>query len=934
MDSFLKLLARDLAREHAGRLDRLTVIFPNKRAGLFLARELAALIDRPAWMPGIVTLEEFVERHTGLRRADDLTLVVKLYHAYRASSGSEESFDDFYFWGSMLLEDFDDVDKYLVDARDLFSNLRALKEVEKTFPYLTAEQVALVRRFWSHFHREEPGRAQLAFLETWERLYPAYLLFRERLRGEGLCYEGMGARLFLERLDEVDPGALLLFAGFNALNKCEEAIFSHFRDNGQARFYWDYDAYYRDNEAHEAGMFLRDNLRRFPNALDPGYFDNFRRAGKRLEHVSVPSATGQAKLLPLLLGEFAPASPVETAIVLCDERLLTPVLHAIPPAVEKINVTMGYPARETAAASLLSLACEARRHERRQGGERYYYHKPVVALLNHPLVRGGSEEEARRLARRVRVDNLVYVPAAALAFDGVTRAVFDGRATGPFVYLLGVLDAALAKLSADARGETAIEKEVLFALRARVQQLHDLFREEGVAPGERLHARLVDQVICSLSVPFSGEPLEGMQVMGLLETRLLDFKKLIVLSVNEGVIPGSAPLSSFIPYNLRAGFGLPTPGHRDAIYAYHFYRLLQRADEVKLLYADAGKNAGEMSRFLYQLKYESGLPVRERYLQNEISARVNAPISIPKDEGILRYLERYTVPGQGLSPSALNAYLDCRLKFYFRYVAGIREKEELAEELDQRLLGNVFHETMRALYATLPGGLATAVRLEALARDEALVERHARAALAGMYDEAVSHVIGDGTNELALAVVKKYVKKVVEFDGGLAPFTVLSMERKYSLPFPAAGGRVVYIEGNIDRADRQGAGVRVIDYKTGADKGDFKSVDSLFDRDNRQRNKAAFQILLYCLMYAREHPGEGAVRPGIYSTRLLFTPRHDYRLACGGTPVDDFRSLEGEFREALAGLLDELFSPGQPFTRTGCADKCRSCPYNALCAVS
>ncbi|MDR1414517.1 MAG: PD-(D/E)XK nuclease family protein, partial [Odoribacteraceae bacterium] len=353
MDSFLHLLAGDMAREHLANLHRLTVILPNKRAGLFLARELAGLIDRPAWMPAIVTLEEFVETHAGLKRADDLALVIKLYRAYRQASGTEETFDDFYFWGNMLLEDFNDVDKYLVDARDLFSNLHALKEVERSFPYLSEEQITLIRRFWSHFRQGACSREQLSFLQTWERLHPTYLRFRQGLLDEGLCYEGMGLRLLLDHLDAVPPDDILLFAGFNALNACENKIFAHFRDNGQARFYWDHDTYYTDNPAHEAGIFLRHNLKQFPNAIPPENFDNLRRPGKRVEEIAVPSVVAQAKLLPLLLDEFAPAPRVQTAIVLCDERLLTPVIHSIPPAVEKINITMGYPARNTAAAALL-----------------------------------------------------------------------------------------------------------------------------------------------------------------------------------------------------------------------------------------------------------------------------------------------------------------------------------------------------------------------------------------------------------------------------------------------------------------------------------------------------------------------------------------------------------------------------------------------------
>ncbi|MDR2414695.1 MAG: hypothetical protein LBD64_06890 [Odoribacteraceae bacterium] len=471
MESFLHLLARDVVRD--AHPESLTIVFPNKRAGLFLSRELARMIDRPAWMPVIVTLEEFVERYVGLKRADEITLLVKLYSSYRECSGSKESFDDFYPWGSMLLEDFDDVDKYLVDARDLFSNLRALREIEKLFPYLTEAQVEHVRRFWSHFRDGVTGgREQEAFLETWGKLYPTYCHFREKLQREGLCYEGMGTRLLRDRVDEVPRQERLFFAGFNALNKCEEQIFARFRDSGQAAFYWDHDLYYTSNERHEAGLFLRDNLKRFPNALGIEHFNNFRREEKRVEHVTVSSSSGQAKLLPSLLGELPP-DPSETAIVLCDENLLSPVLHSIPPTVEKINITMGYPARKTAAAALLTLAGDLQRGAKRVGEECYYARETVIALLDHPLVQAGDPVEARKVARGVHSSNLTHVPSAMLLFDEVTRALFAPRDSS-FDYFLDVIARLLAREDA---GTGAIERETLFALYKWLQQARDSFRE-------------------------------------------------------------------------------------------------------------------------------------------------------------------------------------------------------------------------------------------------------------------------------------------------------------------------------------------------------------------------------------------------------------------------------------------------------------------------
>ena len=940
MASFLHLLARDLLQKKGSDFERLTVVFPNKRAALFLAKELSSLIDNPVWMPEIITLGEFIGRGTGLKQAEELSLIIKLYKAYRECSGVTESFDSFYFWGSMLLGDFDDIDKYRVEAKDVFSNLVAWQKIEQAFPYLTGEQEELIRGFWSSFRSEARGKEQQLFLQTWERLYPTYVRFKEKLLAEGLCYEGMGQRLFCEQLPRVATDAPLVFAGFNALNRCEKKIFAHFRDRGDTLFYWDYDQYYTAGDHHEAGTYLRENMQLFPNALGIEHFNNFRYNGKEIEYIALSSAIGQAKLLPSLFQEMQfPASNdlTDTAIVLCDEKLLTPVIHSIPEGIEKINITMGYPAQHTAIAALVSLIGELRHYLKREGETTYYYYKPVVALLNHKLIRESAPGTVEQLSRDIQARNSIYIPASLLRFNEIAEAIFDSSEENMMVYLVDILKKLLVRLSADTREAAAMEKEFLFILFTRVQQIKNHFEEEGIVPEDKLYLRMIGKILQGLTIPFSGEPLEGMQVMGLMETRMLDFKRLIVLSANEGVIPKGNHASSFIPYSLRKGFELPTPEHQDALFAYYFYRLLQRSTDIRLLYTDTtqGIATGEMSRFLYQMKYESGLPIRERYVHLPLSVQETPPISIPKEEKSLQILARYTRQEErGISPSALNTYMECRLRFYFRYIAAIREKEEVAEELDHRLLGEIFHKAIQTLYNTLPGKEVTTERIDALLKNELLVDSHIREAYANIYDDDVSRMMASGANELVLSVVRKYVRKVLAYDKTLTPFTIISMEKSYRMPMQVNTGNGVhtcYLGGNIDRVDRAQQGTRVIDYKTGADKTDFKTIDSLFDPGNKQRNKAAFQTLLYCMMYGHEHPEADPVLPGIYSTKLLFTPNYDYFLRCDGEPILRFSPYAPEFQEGLSQLLESLFSPHIPFDQTTNEEKCRTCSYNSIC---
>lgn len=936
-NSFLHLLAKDLVKKYDHQFDQLTVIFPNKRAGLFLADELSRLIDRPVWMPEIITLNEFIEKRTELKKAEDLPLIIKLYKSYLNISHSEEKFEDFYFWGSMLLGDFDDIDKYLADARDVFSNLVALKEIEMNFPYLSLEQIKAIQMFWSSFNPDRQSREQLEFLRVWDKLYATYQDFKTRLEKDNLCFEGMGQRHFCDHLSEYSNSRQIIFAGFNALNNCEKKIFSFYRENGQALFYWDYDIYYTSNEDHEAGHYIRENLKLFPNALGIEHFNNFLYNGKKLEYISVPSNIGQAKLIPTLTGSMTNPGNAETAIVLCDERMLIPAIHSIPDNIEKINITMGYPAQNTSVAALITMLGDLRNYSKKENEETYYYYKPVVALLNHKLIKDSCPDDINKITDYINRNNIVYVPEKSLQFNPVSKAVFSSNYEKISDYVLSTLELLTRTFTQEKEQHHPIEKEFIFTLYTQIQSLQNTFREEKITPDDKLYMQIITKVVNNTTIPFTGEPLEGLQLMGLMETRMLDFKNLIILSANEGIIPKNSVISSFIPYNLRVGFKLPTPEHQDALFAYYFYRLLQRAQNIHILYASASKglNSGEMSRFLYQIKYESGLLIKEREFQNNITIQDNKTIEIPKNQEILTLLDSYTESeDKSISPSALNIYMECPLRFYFKYIAGIREKEEMAEELDHRLLGNIFHECTESLYATIPEGKITKEAIDHILNNRKLIEEHITVSYLNLYDKRVSQLIDSGSNELILEVIQKYIRRVLEYDKDICPFRMLAMEQRFDVAINIeidGISKQVYIGGYIDRIDHTESGIRIIDYKTGADKTDFKDIVSVFDSQNKTRNKAAFQTMLYCLMYESRNTDKSPLIPGIYSTKLLFTKDFTYMLKCNKEYINNFYQYKDEFTEYLTKLLQELYSPDKPFRQTENPDKCKNCPYSAIC---
>ncbi|GHV68367.1 hypothetical protein FACS1894199_15500 [Bacteroidia bacterium] len=601
MSTFLHLLARSLVHKYDCHFEKLTLIFPNKRAGLFLAAELAKLISKPVWMPEILTITDFIEKHSKLKKVDDLLLLIKLYKAYIGVSGSTESFDDFHYWGTMLLRDFDDIDKNLVDAKALFSNLTALKEIDERFSFLDKEQIEAIKMFWSSFNPEQRSKEQTEFLHVWDKLYPTYQRFHENLLNENLCYEGMGMKYFYEHIEDCQTdGHHIVFAGFNALSVCEQRIFSFFRDKGEATFYWDYDIYYLSDEQHEAGRFIRENLNLFPNELGPEHFNNFRHSDKHIEYISVPSNIGQAKLLPELLKNNINHGTMDSAIVLCDERLLVPVVSSIPEEVGKMNITMGYPVQNTSVAALIYLLMECKKHTKidntsetkgqhegqnepdaisdRQNKENnkftnscnevFYYYKPLLALLNHKLIKNTCPVEIAQITEDINKNNIVYVSAKKLAFNDLTRSIFVFPNPTQSIpdYLLSILgilsssDPMIESMESMIPPTIApIEQELIFTLQKQIRSLKNTLEEERITPDDKLYMQIIRKVLNSLHVPFSGEPLEELQLMGLLETRTLDFKNLIILSANEGNIPKTAQSASFIPYNLRRGFRLPTP---------------------------------------------------------------------------------------------------------------------------------------------------------------------------------------------------------------------------------------------------------------------------------------------------------------------------------------------------------------------------------------
>ena len=972
MQTFLQEVAGEISRKYK-QLNKVTIVFPNRRAVIYFRKHLGEMVGRPVFAPRMITIEDFFGTFTSLKVPDKLLLVQRLYHAYHEviSHGEREAFDKFYFWGEMLLRDFEEIDKYLLSPEHLFKDLSVQKELDASFDFLTDEQRSFLQAFWSGFESnitENKGK----FLTVWNRLLQLYQLFRERLTQDSFSYEGMRQRVVVENLDslslQVPADTPLVFAGFNALTRCEEHLLSYFVEKRNADIYWDIDAYYVNNNIQEAGRFFREYQRHdvlgktFQRNIPSNFSRMFASASgetnndtpdnkRRDVHIyGAPDPVSQTKLLSHVLQQEVERGlvPQETLIVLPDEKLLLPVLHGLSPAIEKLNVTMGFPLSATPIFTLAELLVDlqiARRHD-------HFNHRQVLALLGHPYVVAADPGAANEKRKEILKHNWINIPASYLASGiDIHRLIFrEADATTLVNYLRDSVQAVGAL-----NGLSDIDKEYAFGFLTLVNQMDEVMPDvvgsaevnsgaRNATAGVRQAAlksflRLLRQLVQSYRIPFAGEPLRGLQVMGVLETRNLDYKNVFVMSLNEGVFPGSAGKGSYIPFNIRKAYGLPTVEHQDAMYAYLFYRMLQRAENIHLFYNSETDvlGQGEMSRYLQQLIYESGLPIRRSILHNPIQPRPSSVITVAKSAEIMEALFRLSEGNanyKGISPSALNAYLECRLRFYLRHVARIREANEVEEDLDARILGNFLHGVMEMLYndLRLKKGSPNVERAD-LDEAEPVIEKLIDRVFIQEYRlDPAKPVEYAGQRVVVREVVRQFAHRIIANDRDYAPFVVEGTEQGsfyHRIPLKSTAQSVL-LSGKIDRVDRKGDVVRIIDYKTGKDQLGFDGISSLFSREGK-RNKAAFQTMLYALLYHVNTPRDSQIVPGLINRLNLFDRNFQFGLKLGNTPITDARPLFPEFEMRLEELVQEIFVSDTPFDQTTNTDICKLCEFKEIC---
>jgi CRISPR/Cas system-associated exonuclease Cas4 (RecB family) len=952
---FLQLVANDLLERFGNNLSEIIVVFPSLRARLFFNHCLYEASGRPLWAPQYISIDELFESVSPYHKADMILLIGELYQSYieiynaKSEKPSTETLDEFFFFGEILLNDFDDTDKNLVNANSLFGNLHDLDRLKDDFAHLSENQREALRRI-QYFHEAFTGDSSLktSFWSIWNILGEVYLTFKEKLKAQNTAYPGMLMRDVIEDENRIFPGKQYVFVGFNVLNKCEESLFKKLKE--KALFYWDYDSYYGD---WEAGKFIQSNKQKFGSALDDSYFKSFLAKEKEITFLASSSESGQSGYIPLWIDSLQKSpdfTTADSAIVLCNEALLPVVIHAIPPAkVENVNITMGFPITQTPIAGFLQALTEMQTKGHTSSGA--FQYKQVLQVLRHPYT-SLIFPEAKETEQAIMQGNLFFPDIHTL--KNKTIFTYAEKTTDLGNYLLTIIECLGKAYKTKSFSENVYEglyQESIFRAYQVVNRLYGLLLNGKWQLEKLTFLRLLRKLLASTQVPFHGEPVKGLQIMGVLETRTLDFKNLLLLSVNEGFMPGSNDDNTFIPHFLRSYFGMSTIDHQDSIYAYYFYRLIQRAEKITLIYNADKTQTGkaEMSRFLLQMLVDSRLNIRRFTLQSTIQPRQAEALVIPKTEEILRQIkEKYDFQthseAKPLTPSNLNTFIDCSLRFYLQKVKGLESPNELSDELDSSIFGTLFHHAAEFLYREIgktgdeKGFTPFVVQKEhldayLLPDSDYRIKKLVSKAFELHYfkGKAVDETQYNGEQLINFRVICKMLKRLIQFDRQRTPFTIIGLEWKDYDFVELENGRIkLKIGGIIDRLEEKDGKIMILDYKTGGSAKPYKTLEDLMvEKDKRASH--IFQTFVYASVLIRRKTFDGPIVPALLymqeAGRENYSPVIEYQTE----PIEDFNDLYAEFEELFLKKISDLFNPDIPFQQTAYVTNCTYCEFKELC---
>lgn len=977
---FLQLVADDLFEQFGADMSKVTIVAPNKRANLFFNQYLAKHItDKPIWTPRFVTIGELFEMLCPLKVADPIQQICKLYQAYKNVSNTEETLDKFYSWAELMKNDFEDIDNNLADAKMLFSNIEEL-EMMKDFSFLSETQRNAIYQYFQNFNKGRDSLLKERFLGVWQYMFDTYNEYRRLLMEQGLCYSGMQKRYVIDGIKNKEINInqhldenVYVFLGFNVLNETEKRLFHSIKSERESIFYWDYDEKYLHSEA---GRFVTANIKEFGNrfADKPEYYRNFG-SQKSVRFVKSSTENAQTRYVGKWFDEKVTSHPLqESVVVLCNENVLQPVLHSIPSVYDDksidMNVTMGYSLQETPIYSFVEALLNLHLHGNKGNGTWRY--SQVAMVLKHPYTRKMVGDSCLQIISRLKKKNILFPKERDLTClitldennnEKVEQIDFlkelfcqiDGH-SALIVYLMDIVkkiglsyknQLISMKENRDNDFELQLYVESIFSVHSILSRFHTLQEREPIFNvNDSTLSRLLIQMLQQKSIPFHGEPAIGLQVMGLLETRNLDFRNVIMLSVNEGQLPKQDRMASLIPYALREAYGMTTIEKQVSLYAFYFYNLLQRAENVTLMYNSSsdGITTGEMSRFMMQMQVESQMLFDDSKKIELVSltapneSQIVTNVSVDKDDATKERLSNITF----MSPTAINNYINCPMMFYFSKVAGFKEENEVTEDVDNPMFGNIFHKSMEIIYRPLIGRQLFAEDLNKIANDskfiEAVVDKAFSIEFFKMPEDLPSyHPVYNGEQLLNKYVIKDYVKNQLKFDAESCPMTIKGVEEPmYTTLLLNDNKTEIKIGGIIDRYEiihnEYGENIlRITDYKTNTKAQKAKSIEDLFDNETKDRAYNYLQALYYCEVVTRNLKPDIAIMPALMYVKMALSDRN-YHLTFDKEEVTDYvKEYQSQYRDLLREKLSEIFLSDVPFTQH--EHYCETCPFTNYCKV-
>ncbi len=1035
MIPFLRQVAEHYYTTYGADIRHLRFVFPSERSRLFFLRYLGELAEHPIFAPETETISHlFVELAPSMSLLDRTALLFELYATYQEIRGKGvQPFDEFLFWGNIILQDFDLIDRHLVNARDLYRNLENIKEMIDEFDYLSPETLDVIEGFWRGFrnpHKMSEGERadyRRSFLDFWLSLSPLYERFGERLRTQGLGYEGQLYRHLADHAVDVVDGmakdldavrvsgveARYVFVGLFELTPSEMKLFKAMRRRGVAEFCWDEAVQVVQDEGHGVNRMMRANIEALGSALPRKNYEAAQLLPREIEVVSCASTVTQVKALPELLRQLgtphsSEVARIDTAIILPSEQLLLPVVSSIPSAYEHLNITLGYPLGRTPVAIFLNRWLRLIASERDGAMPIDRLHSLLTIQLLGDFFPGLLllAERLRRQPRPMLSVSWIlntYIPnliareskdcsagmrsvsdqfAEALP---IARLLLTPRSEAEdFLTTLGTLLDTLGELMRDrdiratgldpqtisdgelSRVKMSFDLEFVYHYRKLVTRLSNTIATYGAAMSVDSVARLLEGLTQMITIPFEGNPLKGLQIMGLLESRVLHFSTLIYLSAQEGMLPRRRHANTLIPHSLRLGFGLPLSQWYDDAEAYRFYQSIARADRVILIYGmdDPLGGRGEECRYVTQLEMLYGVRIKRLSAQANLGAPARPILPVGKDRPEIRstlsalIADDLTAPA--LSPSAINTYLSCPLRFYYEQIARVHEEETASMLMQPSAFGTILHNTMQEIYAPVLGREVVPEYIQGYLDDgdrlSYIIKKHYHQQYALEGQTAQTHA-ERGLALYYIGLIRQYVRAVLAYDMSHAPFVYYASEARMRLRFPLSDGRSVNIKGFIDRMDistvEGESRLRILDYKTGGDERKPVHISSHFENAIPDY-KAIFQTLLYCEMV---HSGERLntegkpfsipertlpLMPGLLLTRELirqsegYTPLIESRDSLGRKaeirPILDYtHDVRTTFVETFGRILDEIFDLETPFVPTSDLARCQYCPFTNVC---